>query len=99
MSQTNLSEETLVFYKTIKSVTLIGLVLIALAHLITVFHASEQYAEQQLKKVPRALLEAAKEAREAETRAAISVSRLPGWEDDGTHASHLLTTADEAPRV
>jgi hypothetical protein len=99
MSQLNLSDETLVFYRMLKSVTIGGVTLITLAHMLTTYHASEVAAAEKLKEVPQRLLTAAKEAREQEAKASVSISRLPVWEDDGSHPSHVLTTVDAKPRL
>lgn len=99
MSQLNLSDETLVFYRMLKSVTIGGVTLITLAHMLTTYHASEVAAAEKLKEVPQRLIAAAKEAREQEAKASVSISRLPVWEDDGSHPSHVLTTVDAKPRL
>jgi hypothetical protein len=99
MSQLNLSDETQVFYRMLKSVTIGGVTLITLAHMLTTYHASEVAAAEQLKEAPQRLIAAAKEAREQEAKSSVSISRLPVWEDDGTHPSHVLTTVDAKPRL
>jgi hypothetical protein len=99
MSQMNQSDETMVFYRMLKSITVGGVILIALAHMVTTYHASEQAAAAQLKEVPQKLKDAAKEAKELEAKASVSVSRLPAWEDDGSHPSHVLTTVESKPKL
>jgi len=99
MSQMNLSDETLVFYRMIKAFSIGGVTLISMAHMLTTHHAAELAAAEKLKEVPQRLQDAAKEAKEQEAKASVSVSRLPVWEDDGSHPSHVLTTVDAKPRL
>ena len=95
----DLSDETMVFYRMLKSITVGGVTLIALAHMITTYHQLEQDAAKKLKEVPQKLKDAAKEAKEQEAKASVSVSRLPVWEDDGSHPSHVLSTVESKPKL
>jgi hypothetical protein len=99
MSQMNLTDESLVFYGCIKSVTIGGVTLLSLAHMITTYHACEKRDAAKLQEVPLSLQKAAKEDRERLAKASTSVARLEVWEDDGSHPSHVLTTVENKPKL
>ncbi|KAJ9111348.1 hypothetical protein QFC19_001116 [Naganishia cerealis] len=98
MSQLDLSEETMVFYRLIKSVTICAVSMIILASLLIAYDKSEKAAEEELRK-GKDNTEDDKKKKEMDGFAPELVKRIPVWEDDGSHPSHKLTTPDARPKL
>ncbi|GHJ84899.1 hypothetical protein NliqN6_1301 [Naganishia liquefaciens] len=99
MSQLDLSEETMVFYRLIKGVTICAVLMVILASILIAYDKSEKAAEAELRKGAEEDEDEEQFKREREGQALETVKRLPVWEDDGSHPSHKLTTPDARPRL
>lgn len=86
-------------YNTLKAVSIVGVILMASAHLLTSYHASELAASTQLQEVSKDLLESVERKTKEAEKATVTISTLPTWEDDGSHPSHVLTTVANRPKM